>query len=95
MRLPMQIDLNTNSVIMLLLAVACVGGGIYCAQYSYLRIMAVGLILTGIGNAMFGITHGFSDPTPTGRLLFRIGAAAYIIGIPPLALGVYRLLETG
>lgn len=55
----------------------------------YSRLYAVGFFFTGIGNVIFGMTNGFVDMTPIGRLLFRIALVAYIIGIPLIAYFLY------
>lgn len=43
-------------------------------------IFGGGVILVGVGNLFFGITNGFTDPTPLGSVFFRAGAFSYIVG---------------
>lgn len=63
--------------------------GVWLGMSPYSRLYAVGFFFTGIGNVIFGMTNGFVDMTPIGRLLFRIALVAYIIGIPLIAYFLY------
>jgi hypothetical protein len=90
MRLPVQF--NLNSILIILIGIGCVIGGVVFGLRPASRILGVGLFLTGIGNLTLGVTNGFSDPTPIGRLLFRMGTIAYLAGVPILGYGVYLLL---
>ena len=90
MRLPVQ--LNLNSVLVILIGIGCVVGGVVIGLRPYFRLLGAGMFFVGIGNLLFGFTDGFSDPTPTGRFLFRIGAIAYLAGVPILGYAVYNIL---
>jgi len=78
---------------MLALAVVFLGGGAYViVTMPYMRLLGVGLLITGFGCICCGLTDGFTDPTPRGIALRRVGAAAFIIGVPVLAYSAYRML---
>lgn len=78
---------------MIIIGLALLGFGVWLAMSPWGRLYAVGFFFTGIGNILFGITNGFVDMTPIGRLLFRIGLIAYIIGIPLIAYYLYGELS--
>ena len=40
-----------------------------------------GLISLGLGNGIFGWTNGFSDLTPTGRILTKFGILTLVFGL--------------
>ena len=61
--------------------------------YPFYKHIPIGLVLVAVGNVLFGLTDGFSDSTPRGRLLFRIGATSYIVGIPIIAYFLYPMLR--
>jgi hypothetical protein len=47
--------------------------------------MPIGFLMIGIGMILCGLTNGFTDHSPLGRKLKRIGAFLMIVGIPPIA----------
>ncbi len=87
MNLPFQPTLN--SILMILIGLALMGFGVWLGLRAWGRLFAVGFLCTGIGNILFGMTNGFIDMTPIGRLLFRIALVAYIIGVPLIAYFLY------
>ena len=91
MRLPF--DLTLNALLMILIGVVCLIAGIYAATLPGLRTLAVGLVLTAVGNFLFGFTDGFSDSSPRGRMLFKIGVISYLGGIPIIVYSVYPMLR--
>ena len=66
-------------------------GGIYQFFFSYDRIFSFGLVASGIGFTFFGYTEGFTDPTPLGKLLYRIAMISFIVGIPIVLYGAYQM----
>jgi hypothetical protein len=95
MQLPIPVQLNLNSILVILIGIGSViVGGVLGLLPAY-RILGVGLFAMGIGTILFGATNGFSDPSPTGRLLFRIALIAYFIGTPIVAYEVYGLAMAG
>lgn len=83
---------SLNAILMFGLGVALFAIGAYVAFIPYLRLMAIGLVLTGIGCIFCGITDGFTDPTPRGILFRRLGAGAMIIGILIAGYTAFRFL---
>ena len=90
MRLPFQ--LNLNSILVILIGIGCLIGGVVVGLRPGLLVFGAGLFFTGIGNVLFGLTDGFSDPSPNGRFLFRIGTIAYLAGVPILVYAGYIIL---
>ena len=77
---------------MILIGFALIGFGVWLGTQASGRFYAVGFLFTGIGNILFGMTNGFVDMTPIGRLLYRLALVAYIIGIPLIAYFLYGQL---
>jgi hypothetical protein len=93
MNLPFQPTFN--SILMVIIGLALIAFGVSLGLKAWGRMYAVGFLFTGVGNILFGITNGFTDMTPTGRLLFRIALIAYIIGVPLIAYFLYGELSMG
>jgi hypothetical protein len=74
----------------MLIGFGCIFYGVMNALQSYTRVYGVGLLLLGVGSTLLGITDGFSDPTPKGRLLFRIAVIAFLIGTPIVVSDLYN-----
>ena len=91
MRMPFH--LSFNALLVILIGVGLVLGSVVVGPQPGFRLLAVGLFLTGIGNLLFGATDGFTDPRPIGRTLYRLGAAAFIGGIPILVYALYQLFS--
>jgi hypothetical protein len=89
MKLPFQITFNALLMILIGFALMAFGGWLAIRQGS--RIHGVGFFATGIGNILFGITNGFTNMTPTGRLIYRLALVAYLVGLPLIA--YYLLTE--
>ena len=70
-------------------------GGIYQFFFSYDRIFSFGLVVSGIGFVLFGFTEVFTDPTSRGRLLYRIAIISFIVGIPIVLYGAYKMAMVG
>ena len=67
-------------------------GGIYFGVfYPFHRVFAFGLVACGVGFVFFGFTEGFTDPTPRGKLLYRIGIISFIIGLPIVLYGALKI----
>lgn len=76
---------------MLSIAAGCIIGGLFLLTKPTYRIAGIGLFFTGIGNATLGLTEGFVDQRPGMRMVIRGGMIAYLIGLPALAYGLYRM----
>jgi hypothetical protein len=47
------------------------------------------LLLSGLGTATLGLTNGFSDPSPLGVTLYRVGIISFGVGLPALVYAIY------
>ena len=56
--------------------------GVYCVLQSWTRIFGIGLGCIGFGLICLGLTDGFSDYGPLGRVLYGGGLAGFGIGLP-------------
>jgi hypothetical protein len=86
----MPANFSLNAVLILILGAMFFFGGVYFAVFMALRLMAFGMFATAVGCVCCGLTDGFTDATPRGSLLKRLGAAAFIIGIPILIYTGYQ-----
>jgi len=93
-------NLTLSSVIMMISGalIALAGASTFIRPLSRtLRLgltstLAIGLLLIGIGNILCGITNGFMDFSPSGRLFRRAGIMAYIIGFLLFAYNIRRFI---
>lgn len=53
---------------------------------------AGGIFALGLGCVMMGLTNGFTDHSPYGRMFTRIGTFSFIIGIPLVGYTVSRFI---
>jgi hypothetical protein len=83
---------SLNAILILLLGGVFLVGGLYLILNPSMRIMAVGMLATAIGCICCGLTDGFTDATPRGHALKKVGAAAFVVGVPILAYSSYRML---
>ena len=83
MNLPFQLTLN--SVLMIIIGLGLMIFGVWLASNPGFRVSGAGFFLTGIGSILFGLTNGFTNMTPTGRMLYRLALIAFIGGIPIIA----------
>jgi hypothetical protein len=68
-------------------------GGIYHGLFYRDRMLSAGMVTFGVGFLFLGLTEGFSDPTPRGKLLYRIAIISFIVGIPILALEAWQMIQ--
>jgi hypothetical protein len=67
-----------------------IAGGLALLQGHY-SMLGVGSFFVGVGSLLFGMTHGFSDISSRGRLLFRIGTIAYLVGLQFFVYGLVSI----
>jgi hypothetical protein len=91
MNLPFQPTFN--SVLMILIGLALIFFGVWLILASGSRFHGVGFLFAGTGNILFGVTNGFTDMSPIGRMLFRAALLAYLAGLPLIAYFLYRELS--
>lgn len=79
-----------NSILMIFIGLALIAFGVFLALSPSRRFHAVGFMLTGVGNILFGATNGFTDMTPMGQKLYRLALLAYAGGLPLVGYFLYR-----
>lgn len=94
MRLPMFLLVSLNSLLVMAIGLAFFLGGAYHGVYYRDRIFAFGLCATGIGFLFLGITEGFTDITPRGKILYRLGIIAFLVGLPIVIYGAISLASS-
>jgi len=79
----MYFPLSLNSWLMMAVGLLFFFGGVYYGiSHPGERVLAFGLVACGVGFVFFGFTEGFTDPTPRGKLLYRIAIISFIVGLP-------------
>lgn len=74
-------DLTPTSFFWIFLGLLLFGYGVYNGYYWRNYPYAAGLSFLGIGGILCGITNGFADYSPMGRLLFKIGIPLLLLGL--------------
>ncbi len=88
-----------NSIVMMLLGVGLIGWGAYNG-WEYRRSITsmfvfptvVGFILSGLAAMLCGYTNGFTDHSPRGRMLKKIGIFLAVGGLPIMGYAIWRSL---
>ena len=80
-----------NSWLLIAIGLAFVIGGFVHVVMFRGRLFSIGLVATGVGLTILGLTEGFADPTPRGKLLYRIAIISFVVGVPIVAYGAYQL----
>jgi hypothetical protein len=89
----MYLPLSLNSWLVMLIGLVFLLGGIYHGLFYRDRMLSAGMVTFGVGFLFLGLTDGFSDPTPRGKLLYRIAIISFIVGIPILALEAWQMIQ--
>ena len=74
-------DLTLNSIFWLFLGALLLFAGGYVGYSWRMYPFAAGLVFLGTGGVFCGVTNGFTDQTPTARLLWKIGILALLLGL--------------
>jgi hypothetical protein len=74
-------NLTLNSIFWLFLGVLLIAFGGYVLIYMRMYPFTAGLVFLGLGSAFCGITNGFTDYTPMGRLLWKLGIPILLLGL--------------
>lgn len=82
-------SLTPTSIFWLVLGAAIFAYGVYIAYRWRMYSYAVGLIGMGIGSIICGLTNGFTDQSPTGRIVSKFGIVALLGGV--VLVGYYFL----
>lgn len=73
--------LTLSSILLLIIAISFIAYGTWSYYKTRDYIWTTGLICLGISSGLFGITNGFSDLSPRGRIFMKIGVTTLIMGI--------------
>ena len=84
--------LSLNSALIILLGIVFLLAALYAFAFSGMYILPVGLSFTAVGCICCGLTDGFNISRGHGHQYTRIGLLAFAIGLPILALSVYRMV---
>jgi energy-converting hydrogenase Eha subunit C len=67
-------------------------GGYYYAYKWRMYQFGVELGVLSIGVILCGMTNGFTDYSPTGRLFSKIGTISFLIGLPLVIYRIYKFI---
>ena len=85
-------NLTLNSIFWLFLGLVLIFSGAYIGYKMRVYPLAAGLMFLGTGCAFCGITNGFTDYTPMGRLLLKLGIPTLLLGLLLTGYGVLRFI---
>ena len=85
-------NFSWNAVLILILGALFLFGGLYTITVPLMRILGVGMLATAAGCICCGLTDGFTDSTPRGMLVRRVGIVAFIIGVPVLGYAAFQIV---
>jgi hypothetical protein len=85
-------NLTLNSIFWLFLGLLLLLGGGYVGYRMRMYPLAAGLIFLGLGSIFCGITNGFTDYSPMGRILWKIGIPTLLLGLLLAGYGVLRFI---
>jgi hypothetical protein len=88
----MYLPISLNSWLVMAIGLVFLLGGVYHGIFYHDRMLSAGMVTFGVGFLFLGLTEGFSDPTPRGKLLYRIAIISFIVGIPILALEAWQMV---
>ena len=74
-------NLTLNSIFWLFFGLILMIGGGFVGYSWRTYSFALGLLFLGIGSALCGITNGFTDYSPRGRLFWKIGIITILMGL--------------
>jgi hypothetical protein len=85
-------NLTLNSIFWLVLGIALAGYGAYVGYYWRTYPLSAGLVFLGLGGVFCGITNGFTDYSPMGRLLWKIGLPSLLLGLLLVGYSMLRFI---
>lgn len=88
----MPINFTLNAILILALGVVFLIGAGYFLLNPFTRVMGIGMLATASGCICCGLTDGFTDVSPRGQLLRRLGIISFIVGLPIVGYSAYRYL---
>jgi hypothetical protein len=88
----LPINFSLNAVLILILGVIFLLGGVYFVLLPWYRLLGLSMLATAVGCICCGLTDGFTNVTPLGTKLRKIGVVAFIVGVPVLVYTTYGIL---
>ena len=85
-------NLTFNSIFWLVLGLLLVLYGGYVGYRMRMYPFAAGLVFLGTGSIFCGLTNGFTDYSPMGRILWKIGIPTLLLGLLLSGYGVLRFI---
>lgn len=89
-----MLPMSLNSWLVMAIGSLMLIGGVCHGIFSRDRLTSAGLVATGVGFLFLGLTEGFTDPTPRGKLLYRIAIIAFVIGLPLILKTAYQMASS-
>ena len=77
----------------MLIGVLLIGlGGYVLWKMRFYYILGGGLVLLGGGSVFCGLTNGFTDHSPRGRKLNKVGLFLFLLGLLPTIYGLWKFI---
>jgi len=88
----MRLHLGTNGWLAVITGLVAIGWGGWGLSRYLFDVSSYGFIFLGFGLITFGITDGFNDESPRGRMLFKVGILIFILAALTLGYYFFRLI---
>ena len=85
-------NLTLVSIFWIFLGLVLAATGGYYAYKWRMYLLGVELGVLSIGVILCGMTNGFTDYSPTGRLFSKIGIISILIGLPLVIYSIYKFI---
>jgi hypothetical protein len=85
-------NLTLNSIFWLILGLLLLAAGAYVGYKWRMYPLGLGLASLGLGGVFCGVTNGFTDYSPMGRLLWKLGIPALLLGLLLTGYGMLRFI---
>lgn len=88
----MKLRLSTNGYLAVGIGIASILWGLWGIFQYLFDYFSYGLVLFGTGFIIFGITDGFNDESPRGRMMFKAGILIFIVSALIFTYYFFRLI---
>lgn len=85
-------SLTPTSIFWLVLGIIIFLYGVYIGYKWRMYYYSFGLLSAGFGGMICGLTNGFTDQSPKGRVISKFGIAALLIGVAMLVYYFYKFI---